>query len=244
MGGTAGSRGEAEKRRESLTLCQSLGEQGRRKEGGEARGSDSEARAHMALEQAWTWGNSSSELGTKEQGCLFWLAVTNDCSSSRHLVIDGSVREHAHRNNCCLSGWGMQSWAKKAPLEMVSGACLASLSMRAISGMFAQLLRYLPAHDTALPVCACKLCMREHVPWCDDMQISFRDLMMGPMDSRSKWDMLVGCCSCWYKLYLVSISSWAFEKLELFFQFPFVMYSLQVAQAFCYPSPLPVNPCA
>lgn len=129
MGGTAGSGEEAEKRRESFTQCQSLGEQVRRKERGEARSLGSGARAHRALEQARTWGNSSSELGTKEQGCLFWLAVTNDCSSSRHLVIDDCEREQAHRNNCCLSGWGMQSWAKKAPLEMVQGACLASLSM-------------------------------------------------------------------------------------------------------------------
>lgn len=89
MGDTAGLGEKAEKRRESFTLLQSQGDKARRKERGEVRGLDSGARA---LEQAWTWGNSSSELGTKEQGCLFWLAVTNDCSSSLHLVIDDCER--------------------------------------------------------------------------------------------------------------------------------------------------------
>lgn len=113
MGGTDGSGEEAEKRRESFAPCKSLGEQARRKEVEEARGPDSGARAHTALEQAWTWGSSSSELGTKEQGCSFWLAVTHDCSSS-HLVIDDCVREQAHRNNCCLSGWEMQRAGEKS----------------------------------------------------------------------------------------------------------------------------------
>lgn len=73
MDSTAGSREEAEKRRESFTLHQSLGEQARRKEGGESRGQDSGARAHMALEQAWTWGNSSQNWAQRSKAACFGL---------------------------------------------------------------------------------------------------------------------------------------------------------------------------
>lgn len=115
MGGTAGSREEAENGRECFAPCKSLGEQARRKESEEARTPDSGARAHTTLEQAWTWESSSSQLGTKEQSCSFWLAVTNDCSSSHHLVIDDC--ERASPQEQLLFEWlgDAESWAKKSP---------------------------------------------------------------------------------------------------------------------------------
>lgn len=81
-----------------------------------AEGPENGARAGTALEQAWAWGSSSSELGLKEQGCSFWLAMTNDSFSSHHLLIDDCVRVQAHTNNCCLNGWGMwRAGEKKKP---------------------------------------------------------------------------------------------------------------------------------
>lgn len=45
--------------------------------------------------------------------------------------------------------------------------------------MFAKFLRYLPAHDTAMPACACMLHVRGHVSWCSDTQVSFKSIMSG-----------------------------------------------------------------
>lgn len=133
--------GEAEKRRGSFPPCKSLGERARRKGGREARmydggcrgqgareeeeeeeeaeaaeGPDSGARAQAAPEQAWTWGSSSPELGTKEQGCSFWLAMTNDSFSRCCLLTDDCMRVQAYMNNCRLNGWGMRRAGGKKTL--------------------------------------------------------------------------------------------------------------------------------
>jgi len=95
-----------------------------------AEGLGSGVRAGAAPGQARAQGSSPSELGTKERGCSIWLATTKDRFSSRRLLIDECVRVQAHMNNCCLNGWGMwRAGGEKTPLEMVSGACLASRSM-------------------------------------------------------------------------------------------------------------------
>lgn len=80
-----------------------------------AEGPDSGARAQAAPEQAWTWGSSSPELGTKEQGCSFWLAVTNDSFSRCCLLTDDCMRVQAYMNNCRLNGWGMRRAGGKKP---------------------------------------------------------------------------------------------------------------------------------
>lgn len=52
--------------------------------------------------------------------------------------------------------------------------------------MFAKLLRYLPAHDIAMPVCTCMLYIRGHVSSCNDTWVSFKSIMSGPLVYQMK----------------------------------------------------------